>query len=217
MPLRRGEARLADELRAGVLATLGGLLIACALVYLGAHGLVPAPPAELLRSPPGAATDPPLTVAPPEGLAPSPLAAVPASTPTVATRTSTQSETRVGASGPARVAAAPGGAVVALPTQPQATRPAGEPTARPGPTLTPGAALPGGSRLVVAEPGGVNLRSAPAPDSPVIAILPIGTPVEPAPSGAADVAGGPGWRRVVWNGHAGWVAESLMRPATAGR
>jgi hypothetical protein len=73
----------------------------------------------------------------------------------------------------------------------------------------------GPARLVVAEPVGVNLRAAPAMASPVIAVLPRGTLVEPESLGASEDAARAGWQQVVWNGRAGWVAERLLTPAAA--
>jgi hypothetical protein len=76
-------------------------------------------------------------------------------------------------------------------------------------------AAAGPTRLVVADPVGVNLRAAPAMTSAVIAVLPRGALVDPGPPGARDEVAGPGWQHVVWNGRAGWVAESLLQPTAA--
>lgn len=78
-------------------------------------------------------------------------------------------------------------------------------------------APPDPSRLVVADPVGVNLRAAPAMASAVLAVLPRGTLVEPGASDDPDDAVRAGWQRVVWNGRAGWVAERLLEPAAAAR
>ena len=164
MPLMLREVRLSEGLRAWVLSTLGGWLVALVLVYLGERGLQPPPPAASL-----------LRLSPDEQ--PRSVAARPAD-PAVPDRT----------------------LLAALPTP----RSAGEADAAPPPPL------------VVADPAGVNLRAEPAMTSPVIATLPRGTLVEPGPEAAEEETVGPGWRHVVWNGRAGWVAERLLQPAAAG-
>jgi hypothetical protein len=68
-------------------------------------------------------------------------------------------------------------------------------------------------RLVVAEPLGANLRAEPTTAGAVIATLPAGTAVEAESGGAA--AASAGWQPVRWNGRAGWVQGSLLRPAGA--
>jgi hypothetical protein len=78
------------------------------------------------------------------------------------------------------------------------------------------AALPRTHRLVVAEPDGANLRAEPTTAGAIITALPRGTLVEAAPSGPQADAPSPGWQHVVWNGRAGWVWASLLRPAEAG-
>src|SRR5438132_11593827 len=53
MPLTAREGHLSEGLRAWVLSTLGGWLVALLLVYVGERGLQPPPPAAaLLRLPP---------------------------------------------------------------------------------------------------------------------------------------------------------------------
>src|SRR6478609_10712763 len=53
MPLTTREVLVSEGLRAWVLSTLGGWLVALLLVYLGERGLQPPPPAaSLLRLPP---------------------------------------------------------------------------------------------------------------------------------------------------------------------
>ena len=90
--------------------------------------------------------------------------------------------------------------LAALPT----VSPAAEPEPVPQPSL------------VVADPVGVNLRAEPAMASPVIATLPRGTLVDPQREETEDAAAGPGWRHVMWNGRAGWVAAGLFAPAAGG-
>jgi hypothetical protein len=164
MPLMPKEVLLSEGLRAWVLSTLGGWLVALVLVYLGERGLQPPPPAaSLLRLSPDEQ---------PRALAPRPTEA-----------------------------AAPDRALLA---------------ALPAPSLPDEVAPAPLPQLVVADPAGANLRAGPAMTSPVIAALPHGTLVEPEPEDADPAAREAGWRHVVWNGRAGWVAEGLLQPAAHG-
>jgi len=90
---------------------------------------------------------------------------------------------------------------VALATEPAD---AGEPAAEPLPR-----------RLVVAATVGVNLRAAPTTASPIVAVLPPGAFVDEQAAGGEASAATAGWRRVRWEGRAGWVAEELVQPAGA--
>ncbi|HLH21926.1 MAG TPA: SH3 domain-containing protein [Chloroflexota bacterium] len=171
-----------DGLRTWVLSTLGGWLVACALVYLGERGALPPPP----------------------------LAAVAWLTDDVLPHTAAPRSPAGDATEVAVAAPGAGGRDPRADLAPPRGEPAGAGAAD---EVRP----PRPPALVVAEPAGANLRAAPAMSSPVIAVLPRGTVVEPEPPGAPDEAVGPGWQHVAWNGRAGWVADSLLQPATDGR
>jgi hypothetical protein len=80
----------------------------------------------------------------------------------------------------------------------------GEPVAAPPPPA---------QRLVVAEPLGANLRAEPSTTAPIVLTLPHGALVEEKATEGETTPRG--WRRVIWNGRAGWVADELLRPAGA--
>jgi hypothetical protein len=69
-------------------------------------------------------------------------------------------------------------------------------------------------RLVVREPLGANVRAEPSSTGAIVTTLPRGTLVEERlREGDADAAAR-GWWRVAWNGREGWVATSLLQPAS---
>jgi SH3-like domain-containing protein len=114
-----------------------------------------------------------------------------------------------------RDAAGNQGWVAATFTQP-ATQPAAA-AATPAAIATPtGAAPPGGARpryIVVNTEGELaNLRREPALTAEIVAKLPEGTRLEQI--GPDRQAGGRTWRNVrAANGHQGWIAATLTRPA----
>ena len=76
------------------------------------------------------------------------------------------------------------------------------------------AGLPQPRRLVVREPLGANVRAEPSSAGAIVATLVRGTLVEERMrDGDADAAAR-GWWRVAWNGREGWVATSLLQPAS---
>ena len=77
------------------------------------------------------------------------------------------------------------------------------------------AAVPLPSRgLVIREPLGANVRAEPSSAGAIVATLPRGTLVEERMRDEDADAAARGWWRVGWNGREGWVATSLLQPAS---
>ena len=90
----------------------------------------------------------------------------------------------------------------------------GAPTGAGGDAAALASGAPQPRRLVVREPLGANVRAEPSSAGAIVATLVRGTLVEERMRDGDTEAAARGWWRVAWNGREGWVATSLLQPAS---